>query len=517
MSEADLTSVPVTYPVTTAPAVPAWRAPARRWTAAVAPFTRVLFDTAALAAAWHGAVEVRLAFNPVFPRVLERSELIAVAPALSSILLLWLLVSLYRGSYGSLRGSLGRDQPRRSATATVLDAAESSFIAGALIVVVTYFSRQAGADLSRSFTLLFVPLSFTAMMAGRYAAFLMTSVVEHRFAIPERVAVAGWGRPAADLIERLQQAGESVEVVGVIAPAERRKTARETPAPRLPLLGKTEQLGALINIHALDCVVMIEGHLGADETEHCAAVMKRIGVTASRAVAAAGPDARIEVSERYGLQWVELHPVSLTRFEELLKRGVDITASGTLLIVLSLLLAGVALAIKLTSPGPVFYRASRVGKGGRHFQFLKFRSMYADAAGRGGLGPRNEHSGHLFKIRRDPRITPIGRLLRRSSLDELPQLINVLLGQMSLVGPRPLPAEDLDPDGQSSRFCEWAEERSGVLPGITGLWQVNGRSELPFEKMIELDLGYVRNRSLRLDLRILLETPPAVLTGRGAY
>ena len=140
-------------------------------------------------------------------------------------------------------------------------------------------------------------------------------------------------------------------MVGVIAPAERRKTARETPAPRLPLLGKTEQLGALINIHALDCVVMIEGHLGADETEHCAAVMKRMGVTASRAVAAAGPDARIEVSERYGLQWVELHPVSLTRFEELLKRGVDITASGTLLIVLSLLLAGVALAIKLTFAG----------------------------------------------------------------------------------------------------------------------------------------------------------------------
>ena len=517
MSEADLTSVPVAYPATPAPPAAAWRTPVRRWTAAFAPLTRLLFDTAALAAAWHGAVEVRLALNPVFPRVLERGELIGVAPALSSILLLWLLVSLYRGSYGSLRGSLRRDQPGRSATATLLDAAESSFIAAALIVVVTYFSRQAGADLSRSFTLLFVPLSFTAMMSGRYAAFLAASVFEHRFAIPERVAVAGWGRPAADLIERLRQAGGSVEVVGVIAPAERRKTAREAPAPRLPLLGNTEQLGALINIHALDRVVMIEGHLDAEETEHCAAVLKRMGVTASRAVAAAGPEVRIEVSERYGLQWVELRPVSFTRFQEFLKRGVDIAASATLLIVLGPLLAAAALAIKLTSPGPLFYRAPRVGKGGRHFQFLKFRSMYTDAAGRGGLGPRNEHSGHLFKIRRDPRITPVGRLLRRSSVDELPQLINVLLGQMSLVGPRPLPAEDLDPDGRSRRFREWADERSAVLPGITGLWQVNGRSELPFEKMIELDLGYVRNRSLRLDLRILLETPPAVLTGRGAY
>ena len=513
MSEADLSSVRVAYTADAVPAAAAWRGPARVWAAAFAPLTRVLFDTAALAAAWHGAVEARLALNAVLPRALERRELIEVAPALSWIVLLWVLVSLYRGSYGSRR--CGR--PRRSAAAALHEAAESTLVAGALIVVVTYFSRQAGADLSRSFTALFVPLSFVTMITGRYAALLAVSVFEHRMAVPERVAVAGWGRPAADLVERLRQAGGSVEVVGVIAPAERRSTAREASAPRLPLIGKLDQLGALINIHALDRVVLIEGHLGAEETEHCSRVLKRMGVTASRAVAAAGPDARIDVSERYGLQWIELRPVSLTRWEEFLKRGIDVAVSATLLVVLGPFLAAVALAVKLTSPGPVFYRASRVGKGGRHFQFLKFRSMHMDAAGRGGLGARNEHSGHLFKIRRDPRITPLGRLLRRSSVDELPQLINVLLGQMSLVGPRPLPAEDLDPDGQSRRFREWADERSRVLPGITGLWQVSGRSELPFEKMVELDLGYVRNRCPRLDLRILLETPPAVLTGRGTY
>ena len=513
MSDVDLSSVRVAYPATAAPAATAWRGPARRWVAAFAPLTRLLFDVAALSVAWYAAIETRLALNPLLPRVLERGELIDVAPALSSIVLLWVLTAFYRGSYGGR----GRNRAGSSAAAALHDAAESTFVAGALIVVVTYFSRQAGADLSRSFTALFVPLNFVTMMTGRYAALLAVSVFEHRFAIPERVAVAGWGRPAADLIERLRQAGESIEVVGVIQPTERRKTSRGAAEPSLPLIGKTSQLGALVNIHALDRVVMIEGHLDSDETEHCAAVLKRMGVTASRAVAAAGPDARIEVSERYGLQWVELRPVSLTRGAEFFKRGFDLVVSAALLTALAPLLGASALGIKLTSPGPVFYRAPRVGKGGRHFQFLKFRSMYADAAGRGGLGARNEHSGHLFKIRRDPRITPLGGLLRRSSVDELPQLINVLLGQMSLVGPRPLPAEDLDPDGQSRRFREWADERSRVLPGITGLWQVNGRSELPFEKMIELDLGYVRNRGPRLDLRILLETPPAVLTGRGAY
>jgi lipopolysaccharide/colanic/teichoic acid biosynthesis glycosyltransferase len=123
----------------------------------------------------------------------------------------------------------------------------------------------------------------------------------------------------------------------------------------------------------------------------------------------------------------------------------------------------------------------------------------------------------LFKIRRDPRVTPLGRILRRFSLDELPQLGNVLMGDMSLVGPRPLPAEDLDPDGMSRDFASWARDRAHVPPGITGLWQVRGRSDVPFQQMMELDIEYIRTWSLRRDLAILLETPLVVLTGRGAY
>jgi lipopolysaccharide/colanic/teichoic acid biosynthesis glycosyltransferase len=143
--------------------------------------------------------------------------------------------------------------------------------------------------------------------------------------------------------------------------------------------------------------------------------------------------------------------------------------------------------------------------------------MYVDGPRRSDLGKWNEKSGHIFKIRRDPRVTAVGRLIRRLSLDELPQLFNVLAGDMSLVGPRPLPAEDLDPDGLSRKFADWANQRSNMRPGITGLWQVRGRSDLPFAKMIELDLQYIREWSIATDLGILLRTPGAIIRGVGAY
>jgi lipopolysaccharide/colanic/teichoic acid biosynthesis glycosyltransferase len=129
----------------------------------------------------------------------------------------------------------------------------------------------------------------------------------------------------------------------------------------------------------------------------------------------------------------------------------------------------------------------------------------------------NEKAGHIFKIKKDPRITRVGNWLRRFSLDELPQIFNVLRNDMSIVGPRPLPAVDLDPDGMSGIYTEWAEDRARVQPGITGLWQIRGRSELSFEEMIRLDLEYVRKRSLLFDLQIILETPAVVFKGTGAY
>ena len=171
-----------------------------------------------------------------------------------------------------------------------------------------------------------------------------------------------------------------------------------------------------------------------------------------------------------------------------------------------------AAAIKLDSPGPVFFRQDRMGRGGREFKIFKFRTMSNDAwAKRAAVAAQNEVDGPLFKMANDPRVTRVGRFLRRTSIDELPQLINVVRGEMSLVGPRPLPTEE------SRRLDGAAVARFDVSPGLTGLWQVSGRSDLTYADLQHLDSVYVRSWSLLWDLRIILATPASVFGARGAY
>jgi lipopolysaccharide/colanic/teichoic acid biosynthesis glycosyltransferase len=190
---------------------------------------------------------------------------------------------------------------------------------------------------------------------------------------------------------------------------------------------------------------------------------------------------------------------------------IDIPLSILLLLLVLPLVALIALLIKATSPGPVLLRQMRAGRYGEPFPMMKFRTMYAGShAARADLLQYSDAGRHLFKLRHDPRITPVGRLLRRFSLDELPQLVNVLRGEMSLVGPRPLLVEDSEYEGE-------ARDRLLVPPGLTGLGQVSGRSNLPWDEIVRLDLYYVANRSFRLDVLILARTVVAVLTARGAY
>jgi lipopolysaccharide/colanic/teichoic acid biosynthesis glycosyltransferase len=195
-----------------------------------------------------------------------------------------------------------------------------------------------------------------------------------------------------------------------------------------------------------------------------------------------------------------------------LKRGFDIVVAALLVLVLSPVLLAAALAVRLGSRGPVIYRSKRPGIGGMAFSCFKFRTMYEDADARQAvLEDANEKAGAIFKMRNDPRVTPIGRFLRRWSIDELPQLFNVLRGEMSLVGPRPLPERDYE------RLEDWHRKRYLVLPGMTGLWQVSGRSELDFDELVRLDFLYLERWSVFLDLSILLKTIPAVVRARGAW
>ncbi len=196
------------------------------------------------------------------------------------------------------------------------------------------------------------------------------------------------------------------------------------------------------------------------------------------------------------------------------KRVIDIVGASVGLLLGAPLFLGVAALVRLTTPGPAFLKQTRVGQDGRTFGLFKFRSMYIDAdARRAALEAQNQHGadGITFKLKRDPRVTPIGRLLRKSSIDELPQLWNVLMGDMSLVGPRPpLPAE-------VARYTPAQRRRLAAKPGLTCLWQIGGRSDLPFERQVELDIEYLTTRTVMMDVLILLRTVPAVLTARGAY
>ncbi len=277
-----------------------------------------------------------------------------------------------------------------------------------------------------------------------------------------------------------------------------------------PLLGPIAWLEGLVHTHAIDEIVIA---LPPDRQEQVATVIERgfgrevtVKYVPNLGSVLRG---RFQVQELAGHASIGFMPVARVSW---LKRGLDLLMGAAVLVALSPLFLIVALAIKLDSPGPVLYRQSRVGKDGRVFPMFKFRSMRKNAESHlDQLQAQNEATGPLFKMRRDPRITRVGRVLRRLSIDELPQLFNVMRGEMSLVGPRPpIPAE-------VGKYDEWQLARLRAIPGMTGLWQVSGRSEVPFHDMVRLDLHYIRNWSLGLDLEILVRTLPAVLSNRGAY
>ena len=196
-----------------------------------------------------------------------------------------------------------------------------------------------------------------------------------------------------------------------------------------------------------------------------------------------------------------------------LKRIIDVVASVAAVVVFSPVFLTIAFLVKVTSPGPVIFVQTRVGRYGRHFNFYKFRSMYRDAEARKAqlMAENESKDGVIFKMKNDPRVTPVGRFLRKFSLDELPQLWNVLKGDMSLVGPRPPVPKEV------REYTLEDRKRLNVIPGITCIWQVSGRSEIPFKEQVRLDKEYIASQSLGSDLLILLKTVPAILFGKGAY
>jgi exopolysaccharide biosynthesis polyprenyl glycosylphosphotransferase len=287
----------------------------------------------------------------------------------------------------------------------------------------------------------------------------------------------------------------------------------DTRIGRCPILGPVASLPAVAKEHEIDeAIITLPWTLHRQIVEimrQCERRDMRVRIV---------PDLfqmtlnRVVMDDLDGIPLFGIQEPRLSTWQAMAKRAIDILASSLALILFSPLMALTALAIRLDSPGPVIFRQPRVGRDGAEFTCLKFRSMYVDAESRiEALRDRNEATGPLFKIRNDPRRTRVGRFIRRTSIDELPQLWNILRGEMSLVGPRPgIPAEVREYD-------TWHLRRLEVVPGLTGLWQVSGRSDLSFDEMVLLDIYYIENWSPLLDLNILLKTIPTVLFGSGAY
>ncbi len=321
-----------------------------------------------------------------------------------------------------------------------------------------------------------------------------------------RAVLVGTGHRITEVAHALEDSHDRLDPIGFFA-------LDGKPHDGLPNLGELDKLREQIDQHSIEELIIVDPDFPQDRAvelvDRCRTQGVRVWVAPTTMEVLTR---RTELVPGEGVPLLEVKPPVFEGFDFAVKRSFDFLGAALLLVAAAPLMGLIALLIRLTSRGPVFHRSPRPGIGGVAFDCLKFRTMYEDAEDRQDeLEGLNEKTGALFKIRDDPRVTGVGKILRRYSLDELPQLINVLRGEMSLVGPRPLPLRD------DELLAEWHRRRYLVLPGITGLWQVSGRSDLDFDDMVRLDFLYLERWSVLLDLVILLKTVPAVLRRKGAY
>jgi exopolysaccharide biosynthesis polyprenyl glycosylphosphotransferase len=335
----------------------------------------------------------------------------------------------------------------------------------------------------------------------------LTGVLLRAAGYRRRAVLVGSGKHIEDVHSALvDEVHAPVDMIGFISLTPR-------PDNGLRSLGLIEDLAAVLDRHRVQEVIIADPDFPEERAVdlvdqcHTRGVTVRIAPSTMEILVH-----RAEFVPGASVPLFELRPPVFDGFDYLIKRSFDFAVALVLIVVLSPLLIAIALGVFITSRGPVLYRSIRPGIGGEPFACFKFRTMRSDADQlQADLESHNEASGALFKIRHDPRLTRFGRFLRRYSLDELPQLFNVVQGRMSLVGPRPLPQRDFD------QLEDWHKKRYLVLPGVTGLWQVSGRSELDFDDLVRLDFLYLERWSVGLDLTILLKTIPAVLSREGAF
>lgn len=444
----------------------------------------------AVRAQWHG-------LRPLYPVYFY----LWIVP---TAVILWIVTGWAVGVY--------RGVERRPLRRAAIDPVKVGVIA--LVLLFAFISIFKIEFISRALLGMYALIDCALMAAFRliaYRARLQSAIGGVRHFL-----VVGWTREAAEMAKGIERSEKHGMTLAGFAVDARLAGAQSPPQGGLrrsyPVYDAAE-LGALLKRHVIDEVIFTVRQEDLAGLNELFLLCEQEGVR-TRLSLSIFPHAisRVSLDRLHGAPLLTFSPTPEDEFQMLLKRAVDVAMASILLLALSPLFLILAALIKLTSRGPVFFRQTRCGLGGRKFTLYKFRSMRADASiGREELESLNESDGPVFKIRNDPRRTAVGRWMRRLSLDELPQLLNILRGDMSFVGPRPPLPEEVE------HYELWQRRRLRMSPGLTCLWALEGRSHLSFARWMELDLEYIDHWSPMLDWKILLKTIPVVLLGRGAF
>jgi exopolysaccharide biosynthesis polyprenyl glycosylphosphotransferase len=454
--------------------------------------TAALLDCLCALAAGLIALQVRFDYDGGFP-----VEYFAFTVALP---FLWLGSVAVTGGYDPRFIGVGSDEFRKVLNAAV------GLTAGVAIV-----SYVAKLDLARGYLVVALPCAAACDLIARYCLRKRLHRRRHEGQFMRRTVAVGHAAPVENLVALLRRdSHHGLSVVAACVAGAR----HQGEVADVPICGDLDSVPSVVSRFGADTVAVLAcPEMDGTRLRELAWDLEKTGTemcVASALLDVAGP--RTTIRPVAGLPLLHVDHAELAGGKRVIKGVFDKVSAALALILLAPLFTVIALAIKMTDSGPVFFRQTRIGKDGQPFNLWKFRTMVVDAEARKvHLLPQNDGDGTLFKMRRDPRITRTGAWLRRWSLDELPQLLNVLFGSMSLVGPRPaLPVE-------VAEYRVHMRRRLAVKPGITGLWQVSGRSDLPWDEAERLDLRYVENWSLALDLQILWKTLSAVTSGSGAY
>jgi exopolysaccharide biosynthesis polyprenyl glycosylphosphotransferase len=388
----------------------------------------------------------------------------------------------------------------------IIKAAVVTFVGFGSVVFLTNIKY-----ISRLFSIIFILLSLLMISIEKTAIYMFMHSVRRRGHNFRRLVIVGTGARAARFVDKIRRHPEwGFLLVGAIDDEPARGTKR---VHNIDVIGNLEDLSWILRKNVIDEVVFMVPRLRLNYIEKAIHDCEIIGVKATLAVDLFDLRiAKVRQVELDGIPMLTFETTIAREWQLMVKKLMDMAISIFIIVIFSPAMLFVLLLIKATSPGPVLFRQERVGLNGRRFMLIKFRTMYIDSeVNMEYLKDKNEVGGPVFKMRKDPRITPLGRILRKFSIDELPQLFNVFVGQMSLVGPRPsLPTE-------VKEYQNWQRRRLSMRPGLTCLWQIYGRSKLNFDEWMELDLQYLDNWSLWLDIKILVKTIPVVLFGVGAY